>query len=362
MSTVPDAIRLKRPSAAGSAGPAPLAANAADEVPVQPVAWQRELAAAVRDVAELRRRLQLPPEPAAAAPAAATAVQRFPVLVTDSFLRRMVPGDPQDPLLRQVLPDPREDLPATGFLADPVGDLPARRAPGLLQKYEGRALLIAGGACAIHCRYCFRREYPYHADPRALADWEPALEQLAADHSLTEVIFSGGDPLLLTDLRLQQLLDRMDQLPHIQRIRLHTRLPIVLPSRITPELLRLLSTLRAQPLCVVHANHPQEIAGDCAQALKTLVRSGIPVLNQTVLLRTINDRADVLCELSRRLINLGVMPYYLHQLDRVSGTAHFEVPPDVGRQLVAELARQLPGYAVPKYVQEIAGAAHKTPV
>lgn len=284
----------------------------------------------------------------------------FPVFVTESFVSRMIPNDPKDPLLLQVLPGFQESLTVPGFTSDAVGDLQARIAPGLLQKYAGRALLIATGACAIHCRYCFRREYPYHEDPRTLNDWEPAIEQLSADPSISEVILSGGDPLMLTDARLRTLCERLSQIPHIERLRFHSRLPVVLPSRVTPELLELLQQQRPQVIFVVHTNHAQEIDDSCARALSLLVRSGFPVLNQTVLLKEINDQTDVLERLSRRLTSLGVMPYYLHQLDRVTGTAHFEVPIETGKEIVAELARRLPGYAVPRYVHEIPGEPHKT--
>ncbi len=326
-------------------------------IPHPPSRWQRELAQAIRHIGELLRRVGLNPEHAAQ-----HEVSRFPVLVPQSFLDRMRYGDPDDPLLRQVLPLDAESDHSDGFVTDAVGDLAARRESGALQKYVGRILLIATGACAVHCRYCFRREYPYADEPRRLEDWQPALDAIAGDDTITEVIFSGGDPLMLSDSRLKTLCERIDDIPHVERIRFHSRLPIVLPSRITNELVSILSGLRAQPIMVVHANHGNEIVGDCAQALRTLVRSGIPVLNQAVLLRNINDTTDAQEQLNRRLINLGVMPYYLHQLDRVAGTSHFEVPPERGLQIIEELAARLPGYAVPKYVQEIAGEPNKTMV
>ena len=331
--------------------------------------WQREMAAAVRSVDVLLKRIGLNPDDAevrrllifagieAAHP---DTLRRFPVLVPENFLARMMPGDPHDPLLRQVLPMAVESVLVDGFVADAVGDLDARRTPGVLQKYAGRVLLIATSACAIHCRYCFRRDYPYAEEPRRLQDWQPALDEIASDTSITEVIFSGGDPLMLNDARLQDLCSAIDQIPHVERIRFHTRLPIVLPSRVTPELLGLLTGLRTQPIMVVHANHGNELVGDCVDALHMLVRSGVPVLNQAVLLAGINDNLDALETLCRRLINMGVMPYYLHQLDRVSGTAHFEVDRDRGRLLIQQLAARLPGYAVPRFVQEIAGEANKT--
>lgn len=321
--------------------------------------WQQELAAAVRNPDVLIARLGLPEslrEPAR------RAAQSFPLLVPESYLSRMTPGNPADPLLRQVLPIDAETECSEGFKLDALAERTARIAPGLLQKYAGRALLITTGICAIHCRYCFRRHYPYHHEPRQLVDWEPALNALAADDSLDEVILSGGDPLALTDARLEPLLDRLEQIPHLRRLRVHTRLPIVLPARVTPRLLRRLLASRLTPIVVVHANHPAELVGDCAEALWQLVRSGITTLNQAVLLRGVNDDLQTLHELCARLINLGVLPYYLHQLDRVQGTAHFEVPEALGRELLAELRKRLPGYAVPRYVREIPGVPHKTPL
>lgn len=325
--------------------------------------WQRELAAAIRSSEELARRLGLLRSDLVRARIAPNDDPRgFPVLVPESFLRRMQRGNPRDPLLLQVLGRQEESTVVPGFQADPVGDAAARRIAGMLQKYQGRALLILAGSCAVHCRYCFRREYAYEDEPRRLDDWEPAFAEMDADSSLSEVIFSGGDPLMLPDARLREFCQRTDAIPHVARIRFHTRMPIVLPSRVTEEWIETMQRLRAQAIVVVHANHAREVAEDCAAALQRLVRAGIPVLNQTVLLRGINDSADALEELSLRLTAVGVMPYYLHQLDRVSGAAHFEVPVEIGRALIAELQRRLPGYAVPRYVQEIPGAPHKSPL
>lgn len=333
--------------------------------------WQRELARAIRSAEELLRRLELilPSESLETAvnrlgvsKQNADHLRQFPVLVPENFLDRMRPGDAADPLLRQVLPLTAESEVVEGFVSDAVGDLAARRADGVIQKYQGRVLLIAASACAVHCRYCFRRDYPYEAEPRRLDDWQPALSEIAADTSITEVIFSGGDPWMLSDQRLQALCSAIDAFPHIERIRFHTRLPIVLPARITNHLLSLLTGLRSQVVVVVHANHANEITGDCQAALKTLVRAGVPLLNQSVLLAGVNDSVDALEALSRRLVNVGVMPYYLHQLDQVSGIAHFQVSKARGLELLAELATRLPGYAVPRYVQEIPGQPGKTPV
>lgn len=321
--------------------------------------WHESLAGAIRDPATLLQRLQLP---LSLLESAQSAARQFPVMVPESYLARMRPGDINDPLLQQVLPRGEELLRVPGFLQDAVDDEASRIAPGLLQKYTGRALMIVTGACAVHCRYCFRRHYPYGDEPKRIHDWEPALQALSADSSIHEVLLSGGDPLMATDQRLRELVKRLEQIPHLQRLRIHSRLPIVLPNRVTDEFLELLGSMRLTPLMVVHANHPQEIASDCASALRSLVRSGVTTLNQSVLLRGINDSVETLQELSERLINLGVIPYYLHQLDRVQGTAHFEVPEATGLKLIEALQRRLPGYGVPRYVRETAGEPHKQPV
>lgn len=324
--------------------------------------WHRSLSVAIRDPAELIERLGLD---CSLLPAGQRASREFPVLVPESYLARMTAGDRNDPLLLQVLPveDELQDVP--GFVSDAVDDGSFRRAPGLLHKYAGRALLIATGSCAVHCRYCFRRHYAYDEEPRRMADWQPAFDELESDESISEVLLSGGDPLMLTDLRLQELVDRLQGISHLRRLRIHTRLPIVLPDRVTNELLDMLASSRDRnrrltPIVVVHANHAAEIVDDCADALRRLVTHGITVLNQAVLLRGVNDSVDALCNLSESLIDLGVIPYYLHQLDRVAGAAHFEVPLPDGAELVREMRKRLPGYAVPRYVQEIPGEQHKT--
>lgn len=316
--------------------------------------WQRLLSQAVRDVGELRRLLRLPDNTGLPQTA-----DQFPLFVPRGFVSRMRPGDPNDPLLLQVLPRRGELVDASGFTADPVDDNQATIAPGLLQKYRGRALLITTGACAVHCRYCFRRHFPYSTAPHSFAAWEPALARIAGDRSLDEVILSGGDPLMLVDEFLSRLAQRLVEIPHIQRLRVHTRLPIILPERVCRKLLDWLCGTRLLPIVVVHANHPAEIDSAVARALTRLVDSGVTVLNQSVLLRSVNDNADVLTNLSRRLVELRVMPYYLHQLDRVRGAAHFEVPIERGLELITELRRRLPGYAVPRYVRETAGGECK---
>jgi EF-P beta-lysylation protein EpmB len=318
--------------------------------------WQQELRLAVRDASQLVAALQLRDS---LLPSARQAARDFPVFAPWPYIARMSKGDAADPLLRQVLPLDAETLDQPDFTTDPVGDAAAQLAPGLLQKYNGRALLVTTGACAIHCRYCFRRHYPYSAGPRSADDWQPAIDQIAADPSVDEVLLSGGDPLTLVDSHLAELARRLAEIPQVRRLRIHTRLPIVIPQRVTADLLAWLRGTRLTPIMVVHANHPQEIDDSVAAALALLSDAGIPVLNQSVLLRGVNDNAAALIELSRRLVDLRVMPYYLHQLDRVSGAAHFEVPVSRGLELLAAMRCALPGYAVPRYVQEVAGETHK---
>jgi EF-P beta-lysylation protein EpmB len=318
--------------------------------------WQAAMKAAVRDPRRLCRLLELPTE---ADEAAARAAEQFPLFAPLEYIARMRPGDLHDPLLRQVLPLADELAEVPGFQTDPVHDEAARWQPGLLQKYQARMLMVTTGTCAVHCRYCFRRHYPYAESPRSPADWEPAIARIAADPSLDEVILSGGDPLTLVDASLAELVERLERVPHLRRLRIHTRLPIVIPQRVTNDLLRLLTRSRLTAIVVIHANHPHEIDAAVAGGLAALADTGIPLLNQAVLLRGVNDDADVLVELSRRLVNLRVMPYYLHQLDRVAGAAHFETPVSRGRELVEHMRTQLPGYAVPRYVQEVPGEPNK---
>ncbi len=303
--------------------------------------------------------LDLPPRLHARARQAA---EQFPLIAPLEYVRRMRVGDPTDPLLRQVLPIAEEMEQSPGFRPDPVGDNAARIAPGLLQKYTHRALMVATPTCAVHCRYCFRRHFDYDASPRTLAHWHEAFEQLAADPEIEEVILSGGDPLILTDQRLRELVRRLAAIKHLRRLRIHTRLPVVIPQRITSSLTQLLLETPLTPIVVIHANHPAEIDAAVASALSRLLAVGIPVLNQSVLLRGVNDSVDTLVQLSQRLVNLRVMPYYLHQLDQVTGAAHFHVPIDTGRKLIAQMRTQLPGYAVPRYVCEQPGHPHKTPL
>lgn len=325
---------------------------------IEPEAWQEALREAWSDPLALLAHLGTEPGAAGFEPAATTG---FRFRVPRSFAALIEPGDPADPLLRQVLPVAGETATVPGFVDDPVGDGASERAPGLLHKYRGRALLLVTGACAIHCRYCFRREFPYEQSVghRRLDD---ALAMIAADHSLEEVILSGGDPLVLDDGRLRELARTLAAMRHIKRLRVHSRLPVTLPARITPDLLNWMTGSRLAPVLVVHANHPRELSAEVRDALLALKAAGVTLLNQAVLLRGVNDDASVLAALSGRLFECGVLPYYLHALDRVRGAAHFEVPDGEATALIEALRDRLPGYLVPKLVREVAGAAAKLPL
>jgi len=321
--------------------------------------WKNALARAVREPAELLALLELPSE---LLPEARRAAEDFPLRVPRGYVARMVKGDASDPLLRQVLPLGEERLSVPGFVTDPVGDLAASTVPGLLHKYSGRALLVATGACAVHCRYCFRRHFPYAEENPARGRWGAALDYLAAHDDIEEVILSGGDPLVLDTARLAELTRELEAIPHLRRLRIHTRLPIVLPERVDRSLLEWLQVGRLQPVMVIHANHANELGGTVREALAALRGAQIPLLNQTVLLRGVNDSPEALTNLSDRLFRSGVLPYYLHMLDPVKGAAHFEVGEKRAIVLMEELRTGLPGYLVPKLVREIAGEASKQPV
>lgn len=321
--------------------------------------WQTALAEAVRSPAELIELLELPRSLADELPGA---LRTFPLRVPRGYVARMRKGDVDDPLLRQVLPLATEDAAPADFMLDPVGDLAAMAAPGLLHKYHGRALLVTTGACGVHCRYCFRRHFPYGDANPAADHWQEALTHIARDTDITELILSGGDPLSLPDARLAELAARVTTLPHVRRLRIHTRMPIVLPERVDEQLTTWLGDLPLQKVVVVHANHANELDAATMASLQRLRACGATVLNQSVLLRGVNDSAAALTELSEALFAAGVLPYYLHLLDRVQGAAHFEVPEQEARTIMETLRDRLPGYLVPRLVREIAGAGSKQPI
>lgn len=271
-------------------------------------------------------------------------------------------GDPDDPLLRQVLPAPAEDDDVAGFTDNPVGELGMFRGDGLLNKYHGRSLLVATGACAIHCRYCFRRHFPYDEGQPDGREFSAALDQIASDESIDEVILSGGDPLVLPDDRLADVASALAEIPHVRRLRIHTRMPVVLPERVDEALVGWIDTSPLPVVVVIHANHPNEIDASVVRALSVLDAAGATLLNQAVLLRNVNDSSEVLEGLSKRLFECGVLPYYLHLLDRVAGAAHFEVDEDRALQIIKSLQARLPGYLVPRLVREVEGAPSKVAV
>lgn len=322
-------------------------------------AWQTSLSNVVTDPAELCQLLELPPH---ALNNAGFAHQDFALRVPREFVARMQKGNLDDPLLKQILPVADEMQAMPGYSNDPLQEKQANPLPGLLHKYQGRVLLLVAGGCAVHCRYCFRRHFSYAENVPGKPGWEAILNYIAADSSIREVIYSGGDPLLLKDEVLAVLTQKLAAIPHVTTLRIHTRLPVVIPARITDALLSWLTGTRLQPVMVIHSNHAHEMDAGVIAELERLRRAHITVLNQTVLLKGINDDADTLIKLSQRLFSGGVLPYYLHMLDAVQGAAHFTVSTDTARQLVATMADHLPGYLVPKLVREVPGMKAKCPI
>lgn len=325
--------------------------------------WKIFFKEAVREPAELCRRLGISTETVDLDP-------DFPMIVPEPFWQRIKKGDPMDPLLLQVLPLKEESMVRQGFTTDPLEENQNIDPGGLLSKYQGRSLIVTGKACGIACRFCFRRHLPFpRTDPNEASggitvDPEAVAAQLAASPEIHEVILSGGDPLMMNDSTLCDLISRLDKVASLRRIRIHTRLPVVIPHRITDDLLELLSNSPKRParprrIVVLHVNHANELDGQVCEAIAKLNNCGCHVLSQSVLLRRVNDTAPVLKALFEHLIDSGVIPYYLHQLDRVAGAAHFEVPTETGCHLMSKLRASLPGYAVPRYVREIPGAPGK---
>ncbi len=316
--------------------------------------WAAELGRAVTRVPDLLARLELD---AARVPALPADLAAFPLRVPCGYVARMEKGNPLDPLLRQVLPTEEEGTARPGLSTDPLDEGGAQPVPGLLRKYAGRVLLLVTGSCAVHCRFCFRRHFPFRpADP---ARWDRWFEVVAADATIEEVILSGGDPLICADDRLRELTDRICAVGHVRRVRIHTRLPVLLPERVDDGLLAWLRSIRLPTIFVVHANHAREIDDHVHRALRDLRETGVTLLNQSVLLRGVNDSVEALRELSTTLAASHVLPYYLHLLDRVKGAAPFEVPEARAVELVGRLAAGLSGYLVPRLARELPGAEGK---
>ncbi len=321
-------------------------------------AWQQALAEAFTDVDALCRYLRIDPKTLPLLPG----FKDFPLRVPRGFVDCMEPGNPNDPLLRQVLPLQDELQHFPGYSHDPVGDLNAVATPGVIHKYQGRVLLILTGACAVHCRYCFRRNFPYGELQLSSQKLQQAIDYIASRPEISEVILSGGDPLLLNDEKLGRLLQKLGNIAHLNRIRIHSRVPVVLPSRITSALLANLHNTGKQIVLVIHANHSNELSAEVGETCAQMRQRQITLLNQSVLLKGVNDDGDTLCRLSERLFAFGILPYYLHLLDHASGTGHFAVDEDHAKQMMQHMRRTLPGYLVPRLVKEQAGAAYKLPV
>jgi EF-P beta-lysylation protein EpmB len=321
--------------------------------------WQEELKELIQSPQTLIDRLQLGQEWLEPAEKAA---RHFPLRVTESYLSRIRQGDPYDPLLLQVLPLAEELDTRTGYDKDPLDESRFNPVPGLVHKYRSRVLLIAATQCAINCRYCFRRHFPYEDNQLGRPEWHQALGYIRQAPEINEVILSGGDPLSLSDKQLAWLVHQIADIGHIKRLRIHSRYPIILPSRITSGLIEAVKHPRLRTLMVMHCNHPQEIDDHVRRGVNTLTESGFQVLNQSVLLKKINDNSRILATLSESLFDIGVLPYYLHLLDKVEGAAHFTVSDEDAKALYGELLTLLPGYLVPKLVRETPHEGSKTPV
>lgn len=317
--------------------------------------WQKVLAEGFSSAKDLLLFLHLPD-----LAGSVLAEKQFKTRVPRGFAARMQPGNPSDPLLLQVLAQAIETEEHLDFIADPLNEAAVNPIPGLIHKYQGRVLLTITGTCAVHCRYCFRRHFPYQDNNPGRAGWQQALDYIERDTSLREVIFSGGDPLLATDAILSHVLTRLALIPHLQTVRFHTRVPIVLPERVNERFLSLLSACPLRKVMVLHSNHPHELDAQVDAACRALSAVGCHLLNQSVLLKGVNNQAEVLVALSERLFACGVLPYYLHVLDRVQGARHFDVPHEEALTLFHALQRLLPGYLVPRLAREEAGKQHKT--
>ena len=321
--------------------------------------WLQQLADVVTEPAELLQLLSL--DQHADLAAGADARKLFALRVPRAFIARMKKGDATDPLLLQVLTSRQEFIDAPGYSTDPL-DEQSSVVPGLLHKYRNRALLLVKGGCAVNCRYCFRRHFPYQDNQGNKRNWQAAIDYIATHPELDEIIFSGGDPLMAKDHELAWLVDALEKIPHLKRLRIHTRLPVVIPVRITEGLCQILADTRLQVLMVSHINHAQEIDDELRYGMQMLKRAGVTLLNQSVLLRDVNDDAQTLADLSNALFDAGILPYYLHVLDKVQGAAHFFVSDEEARVLVRQLLAMVSGYMVPKLAREIGGEPSKTPL
>ncbi len=332
--------------------------NSAKHVSNLSFSWQQQLSQAITEPKQLLQALNLSPDDF---PGHREATQLFSIKTPLSYLNKIQKGNPRDPLLLQIMAQSQEMLTLDGYSNDPVGDLDANKTPGLLHKYHGRVLLITTGTCAVHCRYCFRRHFPYPQQQAGRDQWSQAISYIQQDHSIKEVILSGGDPLVLSDSKLDNLIGQLEGISHLTRLRIHSRLPIVLADRITDVLIQRLKNSRFNICLVIHANHANEITHAEMEVFFRLKQAGITLLNQAVLLKDINHRLVDQIELSEALYSIGVLPYYLHLLDPVQGAAHFDISLSHAQSLIRQMQNQLPGFLVPKLVREISGEASKTP-
>jgi EF-P beta-lysylation protein EpmB len=320
--------------------------------------WQKELANVITDPKTLLELLEIPPEEYQHH---FSARKLFPVRVPRPLLSRMKKGDINDPILKQVMPLDAEFSITDGYSQDPLEEHDTV-APGLLHKYKHRVLMMVKTGCAINCRYCFRRHFPYAENSPNKARWQQALSYIQNHCEVNEVIFSGGDPLMASDEYLLWLINEIEKIPHVKRLRIHTRLPIVIPQRITPALVSALAKTRLKTTIVFHINHANEINDAVIRAIEPLITARIPLFNQSVLLKGINDDANTLAELSEQLFDNSIQPYYLHLFDKVQGVAHFDISEQAAKKIILQLMAILPGYLMPKLVREIAGEANKTPI
>ncbi len=314
--------------------------------------WQKALTETVQDSAVLAKALKLNPSD--------IAPQNFPLKVPKAWLSKIEKGNPKDPILLQVLPTAQEAIEATGFSEDPLQERSASPIPGVLHKYHSRVLLIVTGACGVNCRYCFRRNFPYEKHQQGQRQWRQAVEYIARHPEINEVVLSGGDPLMASDAVLAKLAHQLEKIPHLKTLRIHTRLPVFIPERCDAGFVRWFTKCRLKAVLVTHVNHPNEIDEKFAKKMRALKKLGVTLLNQSVLLKGINDEASILKTLSEKLfLECDIQPYYLHLLDPVKGAAHFEVSRSAVRHIFQELLKVLPGYLVPRLVTEIPGYGSK---
>jgi EF-P beta-lysylation protein EpmB len=319
------------------------------------VSWQKNLAQGFSSARELLDYLNLP-----VTLGSQLAEKQFKTRVPRSFARKMQPGNEHDPLLKQVLAIDQEMIANDNYVVDPLEELINNPVPGLLHKYHGRVLLTLTGSCAINCRFCFRRHFPYQDNNPGRAGWQRAVDYIQNDPSIHEVILSGGDPLLASDDVLEEMIIRLESIPHVKTLRMHTRIPVVLPERVDSSLLKLLEQCRLRKVVVLHCNHAQEIDEPVRQACLALRQVGCHLLNQSVLLTGVNDCAHTLASLSEALFDCGVLPYYLHVMDKVAGTGHFDMHSNKAKTLYRELQALVPGYLLPKLAREEPGMRSKT--